>query len=61
MEVLTLETVIAESVIPGIAKLLQNSPSLKKVKLKLDMVDIIPVYTYHSPKTPISFLNILYI
>ncbi|CAA7038039.1 unnamed protein product [Microthlaspi erraticum] len=46
VEVLTLKTVIAASVIPGIAKLLQNSPSLKKVKL--DMVQrfifIIPVY-----------------
>ncbi|KAL1200113.1 F-box/LRR-repeat protein [Cardamine amara subsp. amara] len=47
VEVLTLETTMVPSVIPGIAKLLQNSPGVKM--LKLDIVDCIIV--------PDAFLN----
>ncbi|CAL9228941.1 unnamed protein product [Arabidopsis halleri] len=42
VEVLTLETMIVPSVIPGIAKLLQNSPGVKMLKLDIVNSNIVP-------------------
>ncbi|ESQ40202.1 hypothetical protein EUTSA_v10014041mg [Eutrema salsugineum] len=36
VEALTFETLLDQSIIPGIAKMLQNSPRLKKLKLQID-------------------------
>lgn len=44
VEVLTLETMIVPSVIPGIAKLLQNSPGVKLLKLDIVNSNIVPVF-----------------
>ncbi|XP_020879247.1 probable F-box protein At1g60180 [Arabidopsis lyrata subsp. lyrata] len=42
VEVLILETMIVPSVIPGIAKLLQNSPGVKMLKLDIVNSNIVP-------------------
>lgn len=72
VEDLTLETMIVPSIIPGIAKLLQNSPGLKMVKLDIVNNNTIPVYlpmnlfffSYctldHNPKT-MSSLFLLFL
>lgn len=49
VEVLTLETMMVPSVIPGIAKVLQNSPGVKMKKLNILDCNIVPVcFTYHE-------------
>lgn len=45
---LTLETSISQYVIPGVERILQNSPDLKKLTLHTRHYIAIPVYTEHK-------------
>lgn len=51
MEALTLETAIYPSIVPGVAKLLQNSPRLEKIKLDTVDCKMLEVYNIfnHQP------------
>lgn len=46
---LTLKTRILQSVVPGIARLLQNSPGLKKITIYTIKRSTEVVYLYHEP------------
>lgn len=58
VQTLTVETNFTRSVIPSIARLLQNSPGLKKLEVHATYVSYIEVYIF--TKNLVYFLGILF-